>query len=880
MNPVREGRPSATFVRAGAVERRLVEGVGEGPPGAKRRRWPWVAVGFLALGAALRVAAPYGVARGIERAALAETGLPVTIANVDLGLLRGVVAADDIVVGRPGGAPSAIPLLRVRHLVGELALADLLAGGVRLREVAVEEPVLRLQRLADGSLEDPLPPRPAEEPEGAHEAAAQGPGWPLQVDRLRVTGLDLELADPGREAPALGFALEELVLEAVALTGDDLTLGGVGVRGPRLRVERSLVFPPPATAPVAPAAAGAPGEPAPPAAAGPRYRLERVAVEHAGISLLTEGKPLDLELDLTAEGVSARAGETFPFTLGLRVEGGELSAEGRAGLAPPSFDGTLRWHDLPVPLFVVAARPDLVAWVRSCRAEGELAVALRLEAGAGPEEPAGARLSGRFAVRDLALVDPEEQDIELAWRGLEVDVREAFVPLASGPAPVRVALERVRLDAPVFRYARPSPALDALLGVAPSPGAAASPAEPATGAEAAAPPPAANAGTASAPGTPLELTVAAFELSGGRIGFSDGTLAAPFRAALRDLSVSARDVRWPGPGARSLRVRGVAPESAPFTLSGSLDGARGALAFEIQGLKLPVFDPYARRAGYHVERGEASLLSSLRLEPERYVSENDLRLHDLRLDAADSGAFERQFGTRLDFTLALLRNPSGDIRLPVPLSVERESLHLGFGPLVRGALREALLGVVSSPLKMLGAALPRGGEGEVDAAALAAAPGSSALVPEESARVKALRKLLRTRPLLAVTLTGRAGPEDRAVLAEKMLRERAAAGESLPEVAGASFFASRRVAAALREGTAEALASEDAALLARMIAAAEVPPERFGALARERAATLRERLVTGKRPAEPARVAVAQDTQEGAPGVALELVARTEEVAP
>ena len=65
-----------------------------------------------------------------------------------------------------------------------------------------------------------------------------------------------------------------------------------------------------------------------------------------------------------------------------------------------------------------------------------------------------------------------------------------------------------------------------------------------------------------------------------------------------------------------------------------------------------------------------------------------------------------------------------------------------------------------------------------------------------------------------------------------------------------------------------------------MIAAAEVPPERFGALARERAATLRERLVTGKRPAEPARVAVAQDTQEGAPGVALELVARTEELAP
>ena len=205
-------------------------------------------------------------------------------------------------------------------------------------------------------------------------------------------------------------------------------------------------------------------------------------------------------------------------------------------------------------------------------------------------------------MRDLAVADPEEQEVELAWKGLEVDVREAFVPLASGPAPIRVALERVRLDAPTLRYARPIagsrwPARPLATG-----GGCRQPGRAGRRRGGGGPAARAERRTASPPGTPLELTVAAFELSGGRIGFGDGTLAAPFRAALRDLSVSARDVRWPGPGARSLRVRGVAPESAPFTLSGSLDGARGALAFEIQRLQLPVFDPYARRAGYHVSR--------------------------------------------------------------------------------------------------------------------------------------------------------------------------------------------------------------------------------------------------------------------------------------
>ena len=555
-----------------------------------------------------------------------------------------------------------------------------------------------------------------------------------------------------------------------------------------------------------------------------------------------------------------------------------MGVEGRAGLAPPRFDGTLRWHDLAVPLFVIAARPDLRPWVRSCRAEGELALAVRLEAGPQPEDAAGARLSGRVAVRDLSLADPEDRELELGWRALEVDVGEAFVPLVSGATPIRVALDRVRLDAPKLRYARPSPALDALLGATPPAEAAAAPAG-----AAAAPAPGPEPGgekPSEAGGPPLELRVGAVELSAGRVAFGDGTLAAPFDAALTELSASARDVRWPGLAARTLQLRGVAPKSAPFSLRGSLEAAGGELAFEVQRLDLPSFDAYAGSAGYHLARGEASLRSSLRIEPERYVTENDLLLHDLRLDSAQAEAFERQFGTSLDFALALLRDPSGDIRLPVPLAVERENLRLGLRPLVLGALRAALVGVVSSPLKALGAALPRGGEGEIDVAAFAAAAGSAELAPEESARVKALRKLLRSRPLLAVHLAGRAGPDDRPALAEALLRERASAGAALPEVEGAGFFASRRVAVALRTGTQAALAGEDAALLARMIAAAEVPPERFAALARARAEGLRERLVAAKRPVEPARVAIAEAAEEGAPGVALELVARTEEIAP
>jgi hypothetical protein len=574
--------------------------------------------------------------------------------------------------------------------------------------------------------------------------------------------------------------------------------------------------------------------------------------------------------------VSARAGESFPVDLALRVEGGELRAEGRAGLSPPGFDGTLRWRELPLPLFVLAARPDLVPWVRSCRAEGELRVEVRL---AGPPgEASAARISGRFALSDLALGDPEEKEVGIRWSALEVGIREAHVPLA-GEGPVRVALEHVRLRDPALRYSRPSPALDALLG---TPGEPAGPAGEAAaeGVEAAAAPEPAPPPPAAGAPAPLELEIDAVELRGGSLDFRDGSLAEPYRGAVTQLSLDARDVRWPALRARGVRVRGVAPERAPFSLTGQLDGLRGRFDFELQRLTLPALDPYATAAGYRLARGEGSLKTRLVLDPERYATENDLLLHDLRLDSADAGRFEQQLGTSLDFALALLRDPSGDIRLPVPVVVERENLRLGLGRIVLGALRAALVGVVSSPLKALGAALPRGGGGEVDLAGLPAPPGEVELGGDARPHVEALAGLLRARPLLALAITGRSGPEDRPVLAERLAVELASAGRPLPEVEGAGFLARRRVAEALRaEGRGEAaeLSDEDRALRDRLVAATAVPPERFQALARARAARLRERLVSDYG-APPERVAEAEGFAEGAPGVTIELEARVGDV--
>jgi hypothetical protein len=862
--------------------------VAEAPAPRRPRRWLRrlaIALGVAALLAAgLRVALPTLLARGLERGARRALDLPLRVGDVGLGLLLGKLELRDLALGRAGAASTADPVLQVRRIAAQIAWTDLLRGRVHLRELAVEDPVVRLARRADGTLESPLPPAAAEE---APPAEPAGEPWAYAVDHLRLAGLDLALAQAGREGEPVGFSLEELSLADVALRGEELTLGAVNLRGPRLRVPRDLVFPArPAGEAPAPGPAATPAEPAPPAppteattaapppagSEGPRYRLERVEIERAGFALLTEGEPLELELDLRAEGVTAAAGETFPLALALRVGGGEVGADGRVGLAPPSFQGKLHWAALPLPLFVLAVRPDLVPWVRSCQAEGDLELGVRLAPGPGADEPAAVRVAGRVAIHDLAIGDPKEQEVDLRWKALEAAVGNASLPLGGGPEPIRVALDRVRLEAPALRYRRPTPALAALLGGAPSEAGGAAVAE-AGGAALAEPAPAPETG--AAPG--IELTVGALAVARGTLRFEDGTLEAPFRGAIRDLSLTARELRWPALRARRVRVRGVAPESAPFSLEGDLDGARGTFAFALQRLDLPRFDAYATGAGYRLMRGEASLQTALRVEPERYVTENELLLHDLRVDAADAGAFERQLGTPLDLALALLRDPAGDIRLPLPIAVEREELRLGRGAAVLGAVRAALIGVVSSPLKAFGAALPGAGKGEVDLAALPAAPGAAEPTAEGAERLEALATLLASRPLLAVSLRGRSGPDDRLPLAERWLEERAAAGGALPEVEGAGFLARRRVGQALASrsrGEETALSDEDQALLEARREATTVPPERFAALANARAAGVRERLVA--RGLDAARLVLAEPAAEGAPGVAVELAARVE----
>jgi hypothetical protein len=121
---------------------------------------------------------------------------------------------------------------------------------------------------------------------------------------------------------------------------------------------------------------------------------------------------------------------------------------------------------------------------------------------------------------------------------------------------------------------------------------------------------------------------------------------------------------------------------------------------------------------------------------------------------------------------------------------------------------------------------------------------------------------------LGLTLHGQTAVVDEPGLAYAILRDRVVAGDGLPELEGAGFFARRRLASALREradGGAGALDSADETLLSRYVETQTVPAERHEALAQARAQSVLDALIAAGAPANALTIGAAERTE--APGV-------------
>src|SRR6185369_2820766 len=192
----------------------------------------------------------------------------------------------------------------------------------------------------------------------------------------------------------------------------------------------------------------------------------------------------------------------------------------------------------------------------------------------------------------------------------------------------------------------PSPSPSAPVGSGPSPRGRSRRVPSATATPAA--PSRATLSRPSPSGSPaLVATVRAQTLAVDRMALivTDETVVPFYRSVLDPVTISAADVRWPGPFARDVKVSARASDGASFTVTGTIAPTDTQLVTKIDALPLAPLNPYAAGTGYAVAGGTLRVESTIKLAPGTYDTSYKVVLNKLAMSGGEGESlFASQFG--------------------------------------------------------------------------------------------------------------------------------------------------------------------------------------------------------------------------------------------
>jgi hypothetical protein len=875
-------------------------------------RWIWLA---LALLVAIRASLPIVLESAIPWIAERKTGAAVAIDNIDLGVFSGEFVVEGLSVANPAGSKAAsatMPshvsqptpissdvyepiqgdkapeesnpaLLSLARLQVEIEWLALLGSHLSLPTVRFDGLTLRVHQYRDGSFALPTPPQtegaedldetttpdpsgriqppsPSSSVDGStkvpelQEVVEETGGWQFSIGRFELNEPDLAVHSERAGEEVVRFRLTRFAVDALTSGAMGFGFGDIALDSPELFVERDWLFDP---------GLGGGGA-APSGASRPSsIHVARLAMNSGNFRIRSPDGPIESAIRIEILEFDTSAGHTFPIEVALDLGEGSASLNGQLGITPPSFEGKLAWRNLRVPPYLLLTTPAIVPWLASCDASGKLDVNFR------SQEPAQLSLRGESEFADLVFRHPETGELALEAQRMSMQVREAIYPL-DATQPRRVEINSFEIFAPKAVFTNPPDALDDLLAIytEPPPLKEAAADESAPNEVAASPQNSSESTALDAESAPaIIIAIDELKVANGELVFVDRTVTPRHETRIRDFRLDAAGVTSAPGGAEQFELAGLIQEKGTFKVEGKLPSGKGSLRIKVRRLDLVGYNGFARKAGLNLHAGDASLESVIHVADGRYKANNDFVLHDLRVDATEPGAFSSAFGVSLDFALALLRGPGGDIKLALPVSFDKSGAGVGMATLVRSALKDAFTGVLTSPIKLLGGLLPTGAKPD-SLEGIAFESGESELGATAEKRIATFITLLNERPALGLTLHGQTAVVDEPGLAYAILRDRALAGDGLPKLEGAGFFARRRLASALLEradGGAGVLDSADETLLSRYVEMQTVPAERHEALAQARAQSVFDALIGAGAPANALTIGAAERTE--APGV-------------
>lgn len=263
-------------------------------------------------------------------------------------------------------------------------------------------------------------------------------------------------------------------------------------------------------------------------------------------------------------------------------------------------------------------------------------------------------------------------------------------------------------------------------------------------------------------GAALRMRVQKIEIENGKVEFVDATQVPPYWTSLTDATAQVEDVRLARRTVAHFTISGKQDELSPAEFSGSITERGLEGRGSVRDVLLESMNPYvAPVLGYRITSGRLSFDATASPKPPLIDSSADVVLRGVDVLQTGTDMVQQQTGVPLPVALGLISDPAGNIRLTLPLVVDTGTRQVSLGSVVWQAVRSAIVGALTSPLRLLGSLF--GKRGAPHAFAIDPVPfaeGATSLDAKGKARVAQIARILAAHQGLVAVLLPQVTPAE------------------------------------------------------------------------------------------------------------------------
>ena len=507
---------------------------------------------------------------------------------------------------------------------------------------------------------------------------------------------------------------------------------------------------------------------------------------------------------LDVSDINLREGSRFPYRAEIVADSARASVSGEFGISPVAASVDVSLESLPLSWFEGYVREFADIAVEA----GEINTAIRMEAVDG----ALAELSGDLEVSGLVTRSrPLDSDLvsldRMTLNGIDVD-------------PERTSAAELVIDGPVLQYAISEDGSNSVATLFPQD-------EDDTSA------PDESAQSPGSPSTRVELGQVL--VTNGAVQFQDQSVQPATRFDVREVKAEitglTNSIDQPGSVTMSGKVLGYADIELAGSLTPLTSEQQTDISISTTNIDLTAVNPYAGKfVGRLIERGRLDLELRYQLEGRSLRGSNRVTLGQFELGRSVESP--DAVSVPLDLAVALLRDPSGNLDLDIPVAGDLDDPEFRLGGVVFKAFVNLMVKAVASPFFIIGKLVPGGGE---DLQYIEFAAGEASLDEKAAGRIEKLAGALAQRPGLRLEISGLAAAD-----VDGMALRRTELVAELGEVTTEERPARLAAMVLAQTGSPAPEGASESELEALLLEQITIPEDQLRAIADERARNIKQ----------------------------------------